>query len=145
VRQVIIVTLCLVFVTLVAIIIGLKYQDEKTLGSSDLYFAAKNVSSYGSEAALIAEKSQQQLAMGPYRQVYVRQLADDVRQVKDKLATHQAAKNVQPKVSKLAAICDRLSETLALFERTPSDQAFATHADELQQLAQQAQMIEDSL
>lgn len=145
VRQVIIVTLCIIFITLIGIIAGLKYQDEKTLHSRDIYLAAKDMTSYSNEAYSIATKSQDQSLVGPYRQVYIQQLANDVSQTKDKLATHESAENIRQKASKLTDICDQLSDILDTLTRDPSDQVFAAHTEKLQQLARQAKAIEDTL
>lgn len=145
IRQVIIVTLLVIFVALAAMIAGLKYQDEKTLGSRDVYFAAKDVSSYSSEAYLLATNTQGQSLVGPYREVYVQQLASDVSEVKDKLATHESAGEMQPRVANLIEICDRLKEALDTFSRQSDDREFAAHAAQLHALAEQAKTIEASL
>lgn len=145
VRQAIIVTLLIVFVSLAGIIVGLKYEDEKTLESRDLYFAAKDMTSYSNEAYLIAAKSQKQPLVGPYREVYVQQLASDVSDVKDKLTTHEPAGKIQKRTAKLIDICDQLSDALDTLSRNPSDQIYAAHVAELQKLAKQSQSIEDSL
>lgn len=144
-RQVIIVTLLLVFATLAGLIAGLKYEDEKTLQSRDVYLATKNVTSYSSEAYLIATKSQDQPLVGPYREVYVRQLASNVHEIKDTLATHESTKQVRLQIVRLMAICDRLSDILNTFSRHSDDQVLAAHAAELRTLAKQAEAIEGSL
>lgn len=145
VRQVILVSLLTVFVGIACVVAWLKYSDDKTLDSRDVYYEAKNMTSYSSEAYLIAAKSQQQPIVGPYRQVYVQQLASDVSDVKDKLTTHEVTRNIQPRVARLVDICDQLSDTLDTFSRKQSDQAYAAHVKELKRLANESQAIEESL
>ena len=139
------VTLLIILVVLVGMIAWLKYDDEKTLNTRDVYFAAKDMTSYSSEAYLVATTSQNQPLVGPYREVYVQQLASNVSEVKDKLVTHESQSNLRPNVAKLLAICDQLRDILDTLTRQPSDQAFAAHAAEIQTLAGQAKAIEDSL
>lgn len=145
VRQVIIVSLAIVLLTLAGIIAGLKYQDEKTLRSSDLYFVAKDMTSYSNEAYLIATSSQNGPLVSPYRQVYIKQLESNVSAVKDKLTTHTTDRNLQSRTAKLQNICDQVNTTLDAFSRQPSDQLLATQAAKLHHLAAEAKTIEGSL
>lgn len=145
IRRVILVTLAIVFITLIGIVAGLKYEDEKMLAQQDIYFAAKNMASYSNEAYLIATKSQDQPLVGPYRQVYIEQLASDVSKVKDKLATHDSKGNVHSRSTHLAELCDRLNDILHTLMRDPTDQTFTTHSKDLKMLAKEAKSIENSL
>ena len=98
IREVIVATLFIVFALLICMIAGLKYEDEKILRSRDVYFAAKSITSYTSEAHLIAANLQEQSLVGPYREVYIKQLARNVSDSKDRLATHRAADEIQSQV-----------------------------------------------
>jgi hypothetical protein len=145
VRQVIIVTAIILFLTLGGLIASLKYQQQKTLSKQDIDFAAKNLTSYSSEMLLLATKSQQRPLVQSYREVYLQQLSDNVSKVRKKLSEHNSSADVQAQASQLLAVSDQLNQILASLVREPSDQILSGNIAQLHTLTAQTKRIEESL
>lgn len=144
-RHVITLSLVIILITLVCIIAGLKYEEQKSLGRSDVRLSAQDMTSYTAQLLLLAEKSQQQSLMQPYREVYLQQLSDDISTIHAKLSQHQINRDVSREVHHLTLVSEQTTGILAALIRQSDDGTFRRYLPQLKALADQSKQIEASL
>lgn len=145
VNQVIIVTAIALLLAVVGIIVGIKYQEQKTLSREDIKLAAQTLTSSSSEMLLIARDSENQPLVQPYREVYVQQLVSSVGQVRQKLSEHDAAPSMKDKAAKLLVVSSTLGNVLDGFAKDSTDETLSGDINQLHALFQQSQDVEEVL
>lgn len=145
VHEVILITGMALLLTLAGIIIAVKYQEQKTLSRQDLKYSAQNLTSSASELLMIARDSDNQPLAGPYRDVYLQQLATSVETEHDKLANHQTDDAVKPQAATLLAVSEHLSQLLNAYAKNSSDETLSGDVNQVQTLLQHAKNTEEAL
>jgi hypothetical protein len=130
---------------LAAAVVGGVYEEQKTLQHEDIKISAKELQGYAGEVQLLVENTSGRTLASPYRKVYFEQLDKSIDKIRQDLAEHTIAPDVQRQADDMAAICSQLSDILEAYAKQPTDQTLATYAADIRDLAQRAEKVEVSL